>query len=376
MKKLKVLTIVGTRPELIRLSRIIPKLDRFCDHILVHTGQNFDYELNQIFFDDLGIKKPNFFLEANGGTASENVGKVISTFDPILEREKPDAILVLGDTNSALSVYSAKRRKIPIFHMEAGNRCNDQRVPEEINRKIIDHIADVNLPYSSIARENLLREGLPPDLIIKTGSPLNEVLIFYRSQIESSDILKKLQIKEYNFFLVSFHREENINSDSIFLSLVELLNEIFNQYNLPIIFSAHPRTLAKIELSKIKFHENIRILKPLGFFDYNHLQSKAKAVLSDSGSISEESAILNFPALNLRETHERLEAMEQASVIMTGLNIERIFQALKILDTQNSGSGRNLNEVTDYKDQNVSEKIVRIIHSYTDYINRAIWKKY
>jgi UDP-N-acetylglucosamine 2-epimerase (non-hydrolysing) len=376
MKKLKVLTIVGTRPELIRLSRIIPKLDRFCDHILVHTGQNFDYELNQIFFDDLGIKKPNFFLEANGGTASENVGKVISTFDPILEREKPDAILVLGDTNSALSVYSAKRRKIPIFHMEAGNRCNDQRVPEEINRKIIDHIADVNLPYSSIARENLLREGLPPDLIIKTGSPLNEVLTFYRSQIESSDILKKLQIKEYNFFLVSFHREENINSDSIFLSLVELLNEIFNQYNLPIIFSAHPRTLAKIELSKIKFHENIRILKPLGFFDYNHLQSKAKAVLSDSGSISEESAILNFPALNLRETHERLEAMEQASVIMTGLNIERIFQALKILDTQNSGSGRNLNEVTDYKDQNVSEKIVRIIHSYTDYINRAIWKKY
>ena len=376
MKKLKVLTIVGTRPELIRLSRIIPKLDRFCDHILVHTGQNFDYELNQIFFDDLGIKKPNFFLEANGGTASENVGKVISTFDPILEREKPDAILVLGDTNSALSVYSAKRRKIPIFHMEAGNRCNDQRVPEEINRKIIDHIADVNLPYSSIARENLLREGLPPDLIIKTGSPLNEVLTFYRSQIESSDILKKLKIKEYNFFLVSFHREENINSDSIFLSLVELLNEIFNQYNLPIIFSAHPRTLAKIELSKIKFHENIRILKPLGFFDYNHLQSKAKAVLSDSGSISEESAILNFPALNLRETHERLEAMEQASVIMTGLNIERIFQALKILDTQSRGSRRNLNEVTDYKDQNVSEKIVRIIHSYTDYVNRAIWKKY
>ncbi len=376
MNKLKVLTVIGTRPEIIRLSRIIPKLDNFCDHILVHTGQNFDYELNQIFFDDLGIRKPNFFLEANGGTASENVGKVISTFDPILEREKPDAILVLGDTNSALSVYAAKRRKIPIFHMEAGNRCNDQRVPEEINRKIIDHIADVNLPYSSIARENLLREGLPPDLIIKTGSPLNEVLTFYRSQIESSDILKKLQIKEYNFFLFSFHREENINSDSIFLSLVELLNEIFNQYNLPIIFSAHPRTLAKIELSKIKFHENIRILKPLGFFDYNHLQSKAKAVLSDSGSISEESAILNFPALNLRETHERLEAMEQASVIMTGLNIERIFQALKILDTQNSGSGRNLNEVTDYKDQNVSEKIVRIIHSYTDYINRAIWKKY
>ncbi len=376
MNKLKVLTVIGTRPEIIRLSRIIPKLDNFCDHILVHTGQNFDYELNGIFFDDLGVRKPNFFLEANGGTPSENVGKVISAFDPILEREKPDAILVLGDTNSVLSVYAAKRRKIPIFHMEAGNRCNDQRVPEEINRKIIDHIADVNLPYSSIARENLLREGLPPDLIIKTGSPLNEVLTFYRSQIESSDILKKLKIKEYNFFLVSFHREENINSDSIFLSLVEILNQIFNQYNLPIIFSAHPRTLAKIELSKIKFHENIRILKPLGFFDYNHLQSKAKAVLSDSGSISEESSILNFPALNLRETHERLEAMEQASVIMTGLKIERIFQALKILDTQNRGSGRNLNEVTDYKDQNVSEKIVRIIHSYTDYINRAIWKKY
>ena len=376
MNKLKVLTVVGTRPEIIRLSRIIPKLDNFCDHILVHTGQNFDYELNGIFFDDLGVRKPNFFLEANEGTSSENVGKMISAFDPILEREKPDAILVLGDTNSALSVYSAKRRKIPIFHMEAGNRCYDQRVPEEINRKIIDHIADVNLPYSSIGRENLLREGLPSDLIIKTGSPLNEVLTFYRSQIETSDIVKTLKLKEFNFFLVSFHREENINSDLIFSSMIGLLNQLANQYNLPIIFSAHPRTLAKIELSKIKFHENIKILNPLGFFDYNQLQCKAKVVLSDSGSISEESSILNFPALNLRETHERLEAMEEASVMMPGINAERIFQSLKILDSQNRGSERNINEVIDYKDQNVSEKIVRIIYSYTDYVNRVIWRKF
>ncbi len=376
MKKLKVLTIIGTRPELIRLSRIIPKLDKFCNHTLVHTGQNFDYELNQIFFDDLSIRKPNFFLEANGGTASENVGKVISAFDPVLERVKPDAILVLGDTNSALSVYSAKRRKIPIFHMEAGNRCYDQRVPEEINRKIIDHIADINLPYSSLARENLLREGLPSDLIIKTGSPLHEVLTYYKSQIESSDIVKKLKLKPYNFFLVSFHREENINSEIIFSSLIQLLNQLVDQYNLPIIFSVHPRTHTKIKLNKIKFPENIRILRPLGFFDYIKLQSTAKAVLSDSGSISEESSILNFPALNLRESHERLEAMEETSVMMTGLNIERIFQSLAVIEAQSRGFERNLNEVTDYKNQNVSEKIVRIIYSYTDYINRVIWKKY
>lgn len=378
MKKIKVITVVGTRPEIIRLSRIIPVLDKYCDHILVHTGQNYDINLNQIFFDDLDIRSPDYFLESTKdsiGTAN-TIGNIISSIDVILEETQPDAMLVLGDTNSCLSVIPAKRRKIPIFHMEAGNRCFDQRVPEEINRRLVDHMADINLTYSSIAREYLLSEGLPADMIIKTGSPMFEVINTYKSEIDSSEILNKLNLKEHKFFVVSAHREENIDSDDNFFKLIESLNLIAENYNLPIIVSTHPRTQKRIDTLGTKFHSLIKLLKPLGFKDYNKLQISAKAVLSDSGTINEESSIMNFPALNLRETHERPEGMEETTVIMTGLESERILQSLLILESQLRGSKRSINQVFDYSVPNVSDKIVKIIHSYTDYVNRVVWKKY
>jgi UDP-N-acetylglucosamine 2-epimerase (non-hydrolysing) len=376
MRKLKVMTVVGTRPEIIRLSRIMVKLDQFCEHVIVHTGQNYDYELNQIFFDDLGIRSPNIFLNAAGTTASETIGNVISKIDQHLVSEKPDALFVLGDTNSCLAVIPAKRRKIPIFHMEAGNRCFDMRVPEEINRKIVDHTSDVNLTYSDIARECLLREGLPPDLIIKTGSPMAEVLDHYREQIDQSDILSKLGLKQGQYFVVSSHREENVDSDLSFERLVHLLNTVASQYDLPVIVSTHPRTQKRVDAMKVQFHRNVKLMKPLGFNDYISLQRSAKAVLSDSGTISEESSILNFPALNLRETQERHEALEEGSVMMVGLNVERVMQGLSILEAQPSGPARLLRQVADYSMPNVSDKVVRIIHSYTDYVNRVVWKKY
>jgi UDP-N-acetylglucosamine 2-epimerase len=376
MRKLKVMTVVGTRPEIIRLSRIMVKLDQFCEHVIVHTGQNYDYELNQIFFDDLGIRSPNIFLNAAGTTASETIGNVISKIDQHLVSEKPDALLVLGDTNSCLAVIPAKRRKIPIFHMEAGNRCFDMRVPEEINRKIVDHTSDVNLTYSDIARECLLREGLPPDLIIKTGSPMAEVLDHYRKQIDQSDILSKLGLKQGQYFVVSSHREENVDSDLSFERLVHLLNTVASQYDLPVIVSTHPRTQKRVDAMKVQFHRNVKLMKPLGFTDYISLQRSAKAVLSDSGTISEESSILNFPALNLRETQERHEALEEGSVMMVGLNVARVMQGLSILDVQPSGSNRLLRQVADYSMPNVSDKVVRILHSYTDYVKRVVWKQY
>ena len=376
IKKMKVATVVGTRPEIIRLSRVMHALDQYCEHILIHTGQNYDYELNEIFFNDLGIRKPNFFLGVAGKSASETIGNVIIEVDKILEKVEPDALLVLGDTNSCLSVIPAKRRKIPTFHMEAGNRCFDMRVPEEINRRIVDHTADINLTYSSIAREYLLKEGLPSDFVIKTGSPMYEVLYYYLESIQASNILKQLNLTEEQYFLVSAHREENIDSDHNFLKLVDTLNTIAQYYNLPVIISTHPRTLKLINALNIQFHKNIQLLKPLGFIDYNKLQMEAKATLSDSGTISEESSILNFPALNLREAHERPEGMEEASVMMVGLNKERILQALNILTTQKRGENRTLREVYDYSMPNVSEKVVRIIHSYTVYINQKVWKKY
>lgn len=376
IKKMKVATVVGTRPEIIRLSRVMHALDQYCEHILIHTGQNYDYELNEIFFNDLGIRKPDFFLGVAGKSASETIGNVIIEVDKILEKVEPDALLVLGDTNSCLSVIPAKRRKIPTFHMEAGNRCFDMRVPEEINRRIVDHTADINLTYSSIAREYLLKEGLPSDFVIKTGSPMYEVLYYYLESIQASNILKQLNLTEEQYFLVSAHREENIDSDHNFLKLVDTLNTIAEYYNLPVIISTHPRTLKRIKALNIQFHKNIQLLKPLGFMDYNKLQMEAKATLSDSGTISEESSILNFPALNLREAHERPEGMEEASVMMVGLNKERILQALNILTKQKRGENRTLREVYDYSMPNVSEKVVRIIHSYTDYINQKVWKKY
>lgn len=376
MKKLKVMTVVGTRPEIIRLSRVLARLDEHCEHILVHTGQNYDYELNQIFFDDLGIRKPDYFLNAAGANGAETIGKVIITVDGVLAEEKPDAMLVLGDTNSCMAVLPAKRRKIPTFHMEAGNRCFDMRVPEEINRRVVDHTADINLTYSSIAREYLLREGLSPDMVIKTGSPMNEVLNFYRNKIEASDVLVRLDLAEGQFFVVSAHREENIDSDINFFKLASVLNGIAESYNLPVIVSAHPRTQKRVDAADIKFHEKVRLLKPLGFTDYNKLQLAAKAVLSDSGTINEESSILNFPALNLREAHERPEGMEEAAVMMVGLEIERVMQAMAILDSQPRGTNRLLRQVADYSVPNVSDKVVRIIHSYTDYVNRVIWKRY
>ena len=376
MKKLKILTVVGTRPEIIRLSQVILKLDdsESIEHTLVHTGQNYDYELNEVFFEDLGIRKPDYFLNAAGKNATVTSGQILINIDPILGKTKPDAFLVLGDTNSCLCAIAAKKRKIPIFHMEAGNRCYDQRVPEETNRKIVDHISDVNLTYSDIAREYLLREGLPADRIIKTGSPIYEVLKSYDKQIESSNALKKLKLKKEDYFLVSAHREENINSSN-FINLVKSLNIIAETYKLPIIISTHPRTRNKINDFGVEFHELIKLMKPMGFHDYNHLQKYAKAVLSDSGTISEESSILNFPALNIREAHERPEAMEEAAVMMVGLNPERIMQALAVLENQKRGDHRTVRLVSDYAMPNVSEKVLRIIISYTDYINRNVWNE-
>lgn len=377
MKKLKLVTVVGTRPEIIRLSRVINALDNSeaIEHILIHTGQNYDYELNQIFFEDLGIRKPDYFLNAAGNSATETVGQILIKIDPLLEEINPDAFLVLGDTNSCLCAIPAKKRQIPIFHMEAGNRCFDQRVPEETNRKIVDHISDINLTYSSIAREYLLREGLPADRVIKTGSPMYEVLQNYLPEIERASILEKLQLKPKNYFVVSSHREENINNPENFNGLIESLNRIAEIYNLPIIVSTHPRTRNMIESKDTKVHSNIQFLKPMGFHDYNALQMNSFAVLSDSGTISEESSILNFPALNIRQAHERPEAMEEASVMMVGLSPERILQALVQLKTQKTGESRNFRQVEDYSMPNVSEKVVRIILSYTDYVNRVVWSK-
>ena len=374
--RLKVITVVGTRPEVIRLSRVIEKLDRFCEHTLVHTGQNYDYELNQIFFDDLGIRRPDHFLEAAGETPADTIGNVISSVDKVFARVQPDALLVLGDTNSCLAVIPAKRRKIPVFHMEAGNRCFDMRVPEEINRRIVDHTSDVNLTYSDIARECLLREGMSPDLVIKTGSPMYEVLTHYRGRIEQSDVLERLELVEGRYFVVSCHREENVDSAVNFRSLVQLLNDLSATFDLPVIVSTHPRTQQRIERSGVTFHPLVRLLKPLGFFDYVQLQVHARAVLSDSGTISEESSILNFPALNIRQTQERHEALEEASVMMVGLNVDRIQQGLAILAEQPRGEERLLRRVADYSMPNVSDKVVRIIHSHTDYVRRVVWKQY
>jgi len=376
-KRLKVMTVVGTRPEIIRLSRVLNTLDKSkaIEHIIVHTGQNYDYELNQIFFDDLQIRKPDYFLNAAGATATETIGKILINIDPLLEELKPDAFLVLGDTNSCLCAIPAKKRHIPIFHMEAGNRCFDQRVPEETNRKIVDHISDINMTYSNIAREYLLREGLSADKIIKTGSPMFEVLNHYLEFIKKSDILKRLELENYKYFVVSAHREENINNVLNFTEFINSLNLIAEKYNLPIIVSTHPRTRNMIDSKKIKFHNNIQLLKPLGFNDYNALQMYSKAVLSDSGTISEESSILNFPALNIRQAHERPEAMEEASVMMVGLNPERILQGLTELENQNRGEHRNFRIVADYSIPNVSEKVVRIIISYVDYIKRTVWSE-
>jgi len=373
--KLKVLTVVGTRPEIIRLSRVMAKLDEspVIEHIILHTGQNYDYELNQIFFDDLGIRKPDYFLNAAGATAIETIGQIFIKIDPLLEEIKPDAFLVLGDTNSCLCAIPAKKRKIPIFHMEAGNRCFDQRVPEESNRKIVDHISDINLPYSDIAREYLLREGLPADRIIKTGSPMFEVVNHYMPSIEASDVLNRLGLEEYEYFVVSAHREENINNASNFNSLINSLNLVAEKFDLPVIVSTHPRTRKLMDHVGLSLHRNIQLIKPLGFNDYNALQLHSKAVLSDSGTISEESSILNFPALNIRQTHERPESMEEASVLMVGLNPKRIMQGLTQISNQQRGENREFRRVADYSIPNVSEKIVRIIISYTDYINRVVW---
>ena len=376
MKKLKVMTVVGTRPEIIRLSRVLARLDEHCEHVLVHTGQNYDYELNQIFFDDLGLRKPDHFLNAAGASAAETIGKIIAAMDAVLLAEQPEALLVLGDTNSCLAVIPAKRRKVPIFHMEAGNRCFDMRVPEEINRRIVDHTADVNLTYSSIAREYLLREGLPPDLVIKTGSPMAEVLAHYRSRIEASSVLARLGLAEDGYFVVSAHREENIDSDASFGKLVAVLNGVAETHGLPVIVSTHPRTQKRVDALGVRFHPQVRLLKPLGFSDYVRLQQSARAVLSDSGTISEESSILNFPALNLREAHERPEGMEEAAVMLTGLALERVLQGLAILAEQPRGDQRLLRQVADYSMPNVSDKVLRIIHSYTDYVNRVVWKRY
>jgi UDP-N-acetylglucosamine 2-epimerase (non-hydrolysing) len=375
MKKLKVLTVVGTRPEIIRLSQVIKRLDETAsvEHILVHTGQNYDYELNEVFFKDLELRKPDYFLNAAGENASTTIGQIIINIDPVLEKENPDAFLVLGDTNSCLCAIPAKKRKIPIFHMEAGNRCFDQRVPEETNRKIIDHISDINMPYSDIAREYLLREGILPDRIIKTGSPMFEVLSFYREKIESSEVLNKLELEKFKYFVISSHREENITSAN-FEKLILTLNYLAEEFKIPIIVSTHPRTMKAIgSKTDFSFHENIKFMKPLGFLDYNKLQINAQCVLSDSGTISEESSILNFPALNIRDAHERPEAMEEASVMMVGFNYDRIIQALQVIKNQKRNKERNFLLVKDYSNINVSDKVLRIILSYTDYINRTVW---
>lgn len=374
LKTLKVVTFVGTRPEIIRLSRIIPLLDGHCDHVLVHTGQNYDYELNEIFFTDLSIRRPNIFLDAAGATSAETIGNVIARADQVLREEKPHAVLILGDTNSCLAAISAKRLRIPIFHMEAGNRCFDMRVPEEINRKIVDHTADINLTYSSIARENLLREGLAPDMVIKTGSPMLEVLVHYADQIAQSDVVGRLGLEAGQYFVVSTHREENVDQRENLIKISSILDDLARSHGLPIILSTHPRTQKRIDEWQIVFHPLIRISKPFGFTDYIALQCAARAVLSDSGTITEESSILNFPALNLRETHERLEGMEEAAVMMVGLSTGRVQQALKILATQEYGESRTMNLPADYNVRNVSEKVLRIIVSYIDYVNNVTWR--
>ncbi|MEG0775054.1 UDP-N-acetylglucosamine 2-epimerase (non-hydrolyzing) [Clostridium sp.] len=373
MKKLKVMTVVGTRPEIIRLSAVINKLEESeaIEHVLVHTGQNYDYELNEVFFKDFNLRKPQYFLNAATGTAVETVGNILIKIDPVMEEVKPDAFLILGDTNSCLCAIAAKRRHIPIFHMEAGNRCFDQRVPEETNRKIVDHISDINLTYSDIAREYLLREGLPADRIIKTGSPMFEVINSRKDDIESATVLQRLELEEGEYFVVSAHREENINSETNFFNLVESLNAVAEKYNIPVIVSTHPRTKKMIETKGIEFNSLVKVMKPLGFNDYVKLQIKAKAVLSDSGTISEESSILGFRALNIRQAHERPEAMEETSVMMVGLKKERILQGLEVLETQQRNT---LSQVADYSMPNVSEKVLRIILSYTDYVNRIVWQ--
>lgn len=378
MNKLKVMSVVGTRPEIIRLSRVLAALDVHCDHILVHTGQNYDYELNQVFFDDLEIRKPDYFLNSADESvgAANTIGNLITAVDKVLAQEQPAAMLVLGDTNSCLSVIPAKRRKVPIFHMEAGNRCFDQRVPEETNRRIVDHTADINLTYSTIARDYLLREGLSPDQVIKTGSPMYEVLHHYLPQIKASYVLNRLDLQPGQYFLVSAHREENIESEKSFTKLVAVLNTVADDYGMPVVVSTHPRTQNRVDATGATFHPLVRLMKPLGFHDYVHLQMHARAVLSDSGTINEESSILNFPALNLREAHERPEGMEEAAVMMVGLEQDRVRQGLAILADQPRGDSRGLRMVADYSIPNVSSKIVRILHSYTDYVNRVVWKMY
>ena len=376
MNKLKIVSVVGTRPEIIRLSRVLARLDEHCDHVLVHTGQNYDYELNQVFFDDLGVRKPDHFLNSAGANAATTIGNLIIAVDQVLEQENPEALLVLGDTNSCLAVIPAKRRKIAIFHMEAGNRCFDLRVPEETNRRIVDHTADINLTYSDIAREYLLREGLSPDMVIKTGSPMLEVLTHYRDRIDASDALPRLGLEAGGYFVVSAHREENIESDRSFRKLCAVLNGLAEEHGLPVIVSTHPRTQKRITAMGVTFHEQVRLLKPLGFHDYVKLQMNARAVLSDSGTITEESSILNFPALNLREAHERPEGMEEAAVMMVGLELDRVRQALAILATQPRGAERALRQVADYSMPNVSDKVVRIVQSYTDYVKRVVWRHY
>lgn len=372
------MSVVGTRPEIIRLSRVLAILDKHCDHILVHTGQNYDYELNQIFFDDLGVRKPDYFLNSADGNASaaNTIGNIISAVDGVLAQVRPEAMLVLGDTNSCLSVIPAKRRKVPIFHMEAGNRCFDQRVPEETNRRIVDHTADINLTYSAIARDYLLREGLPPDQVIKTGSPMYEVLHYYLPQIRASDALRQLGLNNEQYFVVSAHREENIEPEKSFTKLVAILNAVAEDYGLPVVVSTHPRTQKRVDTTGAQFHPLVRLMKPLGFHDYVNLQMHAKAVLSDSGTINEESSILNFPALNLREAHERPEGMEEAAVMMVGLEVDRVRQGLTILSSQPRGTERALSLVADYSVPNVSDKVLRIILSYTDYVKRVVWKEY
>ena len=372
---LKVMTIVGTRPEIIRLSRVIDKLDRHCSHVLVHTGQNYDYELNEVFFDELGIRRPDHFLEAAGASPAETIGKVIIAADKVLEQHQPDALLLLGDTNSALAAIAAKRRKVPIFHMEAGNRCFDFRVPEEINRRIVDHIADINLTYSQIAREYLLREGLPPDQVICTGSPMREVLAHYHAGIEASDVLKRLKLTEQRYFVVSSHREENVDSPQNLNRLFDILNMLAQRFGDPVIVSTHPRTRKRMEALGLQADARVQFCKPFGFLDYVHLQRSARAVLSDSGTITEESSILNFPALNLREVHERPEGFEEAAVMLVGLDVERVQQGLSVLQDQPRGTSRLLHMVGDYQADNVSDKVLRIILSYVDFVNRRVWRK-
>ncbi|QWD14772.1 UDP-N-acetylglucosamine 2-epimerase (non-hydrolyzing) [Polynucleobacter paneuropaeus] len=375
MLKLKVMTIVGTRPEVIRLSRVMALLDEYCEHTIVHTGQNYDYELNEVFFTDLGIRKPDIFLEAAGATAAETIGLVIMAADKAMQKYQPEALLLLGDTNSCLAAIAAKRRKIPIFHMEAGNRCFDFRVPEEINRRIVDHTSDINLTYSEIAREYLLREGLPPDQVIKTGSPMREVIDYYKMGIDSSDVLSRLALQRHNYFVVSMHREENVDSFENLEKLIGILNALASKYKEPVIVSTHPRTRKRLDVFKLNAHPLIQFMKPFGFLDYIKLQTEARCVLSDSGTITEESSILNFPALNLREVHERPEGFEEAVVMMVGLSVERVIQGLAILEGQSRGDNRGIRLVADYSSENVSSKVLRIIQSYTDFVNRKVWHK-